>query len=284
MSIGSYATRWRQAAPLARGIGGRTRGALRDIALYLSSGLDRRQNARYLRCLYCHYVFDDQLEAFERLIIKLKSIAAFVDTDTCVQMLHGQRKIDARYFHLSFDDGFRNNYTNALPILKRHNIPAIFFVPSSLIGGGWEVAEQYCLHTTSYRSVIEMMHWDEVEDLQKSGYEIGSHTRTHARFSDISGSPDLLRDQILGSKLDLEDRLGRECKYISWPFGTLADADASSLAVVRQSGYLACFGAYRGTVRPGITDAFSIPRHHFEAEWPTSHIAYFARGGMESAQ
>jgi len=276
-----YATQWQQAAPPPSTISGQARAFLRNTVLSISSAVDRRQDDSYLRCLYCHYVFDDQREDFHRLIAKLKRIGEFVNTDECIQMLTGKKKIDKRYFHLSFDDGFRNNFTNAFPILARHNVPAIFFVPTAIIEASWDRTRHYCLDTTAYKEVTEVMRWKDLRDLVASGYEVGSHTRTHARFADISCSEDLMKDEILGSKNELESNLNCECKYISWPYGRLTDADPRSLEMVEEAGYVACFGAYRGTVEPGFTDSFSIPRHHFEVEWPSSHIEYFARGNME---
>ena len=281
MKQNNYAIHWRQAAPLPSGIAGKVRSVLRDSFLSVSSFMNRSADDSYLRCLYCHYVFDDQREDFERLITQLTRIGKFVDTDTCVKMLKGEIKIDKKYYHLSFDDGFRNNFTNALPILEKHEVPAIFFVPSSLVEANWTDTENYCLNTTRYQAVIEMLKWNDLRELISRGYEIGSHTKTHARFSAISNNKLVMEDEILGSKKELEDKLNCECKYISWPFGRLTDADNESLRTVKNAGYAACFGAYRGTVLPGSTDIFRIPRHHFEVQWPISHTKYFARGNME---
>jgi peptidoglycan/xylan/chitin deacetylase (PgdA/CDA1 family) len=197
-------------------------------------------------------------------------------------MLQGKRAIDGRYFHLSFDDGFRNNFTNALPVLIEHKVPAIFFVPTGIVSADWKTAQHYCINTTSYRGTMEMMTWDDLSEIILQGFEIGSHTRTHARFSSISSNPQAIEDEIHGSKNDLEAYLNIQCKYIAWPYGTLADSDRTSLSAVSTAGYTACFGAFRGTVKPNETDMFSIPRHHFEVEWPIQHIQYFARGNYES--
>ena len=284
MTQNRYATQWHEAVKPPFSISVKTRAFLRHTALSISSVVNRGQDDNYPRCLYCHYVFDDQIDEFERLIVKMKKIGEFIDTDTCIQFITGKKDINKKYFHLSFDDGFRNNYTNAFPILKKHNVPAIFYVPSSLIEAGWNTTKNYCLNTTQYRGVIEMMRWKDLQDLISEGYEIGSHTKTHARFSDISKSQDLMEDEIIGSKVELETNLNYECKYISWPFGKLTDADSKSLKIVKDAGYKACFGAYRGSVQPRFTDRFSIPRHHFEVQWPISHIEYFARGNREVAR
>ena len=281
MNDNKYATSWRQVVPLPSGFVGKTRAFLRGTALSLFSAVNKSLGDKFLRCLYCHYVLDDQRHQFERLILKLKETGEFVDTDTCIQMLKMVKDIDGRYYHLSFDDGFRNIFTNALPILRKHDVPAILFIPSSMIEASWEKTKRYCLETTRYNSVIELLSWDDIKELVSSGYEIGSHTKTHVRFSEISHDAVIMEDEILGSKEEIETHLGVPCKYISWPYGLSTDADDESLKMVQSVGYDACFGAYRGTVVPKVTDIFSIPRHDFKVQWPISHVEYFARGNME---
>lgn len=278
---GDYARFWKQAAPKPNHFSGKWRSLLRSNVLSVSSLLNKKQEGKYLRCLYCHYVFDDQREDFEKLMIKLKQIGQFVDTSTCLQMLLDNKMIDQRYFHLSFDDGFRNNFTNAIPILSKLKIPAIFFVPSSFIEADWDITFKYCLQTMHYRGVIEMLKWNDIHEILSFGFEIGSHTKTHMRFSAISNDLNLMKEEILGSKIEIETNTGVECKYISWPFGKLRDADDKSLQMVKSAGYTACFGAYRGTILPGKTNIYSIPRHQFEVQWPVSHTLFFARGNME---
>lgn len=281
MNDEKYVNYWKQAVPFPSGVIGNSRAFLRDMVLTVSSMVNEKSEENFLRSLYCHYVFDDQKDDFERLIIKLKKTGTFIDTETCIEMLQGKRKIDKKYYHLSFDDGFRNNFINAVPILKKYDVPAIFFVPSDLIGADFFKTKKYCVETTAYTNAIETLKWNDLSEMLSLGYEIGSHTKTHARFSEISKDIALMEDEILGSKKMLEDKLDYECKYISWPYGTLADVDGNSLEMVKNAGYTACFGAYRGTINPNVTDIFSIPRHHFEVEWPISHTAYFARGNME---
>jgi len=282
MRDNEYATKWKQAMPMPSGLMGRSRGFLRSATLHTLSLLDRSLGDRFLRCLYCHNVFDDQLERFERLLLHLKHQGTFIDTETCLQMLKGEKVIDNRYYHLSFDDGFRNNFINAFPILKKHHIPCIFFVPSSLIDINWDKTKKYCLETAGYKGVIETLKWEDLLEMVSSGYEIGSHTRTHSRLTTISNDPKLLEDAVLGSKKELEAHLGVECRYISWPYGRLTDKDTISLEIIKRAGYRASFGAFRGLVIPQVTNIFSIPRHHFEVHWPLSHVEYFSRGNMET--
>ena len=274
----NYVINWRKAVPTP--VGSAARRFLRSLTLTTLAEIQKASSGNFLRALYCHYVFDDQREQFEEAIIALKKIGMFIDSDTCLEMLTGERPIDGHYLHLSFDDGFRNIFKNAVPILQRHQVPAAFFVPTSLMEANWNRTEEYCklVHMTG---VTEIVNWDELQEMSQLGFEIGSHTRTHARFSAISQNPALLENEILGSKHDLENRLGKECKYIAWPFGEQSDADVLSLQMTQEAGYRGCFSAIRGSVNPSTTNPFQIPRHHFEVESPLVHIKGFARGMWE---
>lgn len=276
-----YITKWKDGVGNPEGIVKKGRSICRHIILSSLSLLDQKTEDSFLRCLFCHNVFDDNRYNFECAIRELTNIGEFIDTDTCVDILTGKKKIDKKYYHLSFDDGFRNNFTNALPILKKYKVPAIFFVPSSLIGADWADTEKYCLETTEYKSAIEMLKWEDLREIIAQGYEVGSHTRTHARLSAISHDKSLMEEEIFGAKKELESKLDYECKYIAWPYGLLSDSDTVAFEMIKNAGYIACFGGYRGTVSPGHTNVFSIPRHGFEPNWPISHIKYFARGNME---
>jgi peptidoglycan/xylan/chitin deacetylase (PgdA/CDA1 family) len=257
------------------------RERVRSCVLSLASLASRPKAGPSLRLVYLHNVFKDQVVQFERQIEYLSSIGSFLTTAEVLATIKGEKPLDRRCFHLSFDDGFRNVITNALPVLVSRGIPGTFFVPSERISANFRNASEYGRSSRYYPRVIEMATWDDLGKAQEQGLEIASHTRSHARFSDISSSTTRMQDEIGGSKADIERELGRPCLYISWPFGTLRDADTPSLDQVKRSGYSGCFGAYRGSVRPGKTDPYSIPRHHFEAHWPLSHLKYFAHGAGE---
>ncbi|HWQ57029.1 MAG TPA: polysaccharide deacetylase family protein [Bryobacteraceae bacterium] len=219
-------------------------------------------------------MFDDQVQQFRNVISALSELGTFVDTDKCVALLCGDDTPDRIYFHLSFDDGFKNILSNAAPVLTALNVPAAIFVPTAIVSAGFDVVSQYCLVTTRYAAPVEMLSWADIAQLQAAGFTIGSHTRRHARFADLTNEL-RLREEILYSKQDLEDKLGLECKYISWPYGTRADVTEQSIAYVRDCGYEACFGAFRGNLTPGKTNRYFIPRQHFEAGWPVSHVKFF---------
>ena len=279
-----YAHEWKLAAERPSGIIGKLRGVFRHLAISTSSILSKDQSDSFLRCITCHYGFDDQVADFEALIRSLCGIGKFVSTDTCVSMLRGEVPIDGRFFHLSFDDGFRNVVANGLPILRKYSVPAILFVPTDLIGADWERTRHYCIEVTKYRAVVELAGWPDLRALDHMLFEVGSHTKTHIRASALSKSADALRAELTDSRHEIEQRLGKECKYLAWPFGKKSDVDDLSRVLAQEAGYHAAFSVERGSIQPGRPNVFFLPRHHFEPQWPLSHILYFARGNMEKTQ
>lgn len=272
-----YARTAAEGAPRPRDSRRRLRAAVRHMALSTVSLIRRLPDRNVLRPVYTHNVFDDQVQRFAEVIDALLERGTFVGTAEAVEMAAGLRPIDRPTFHLSFDDGFLNNATNAARILRERGVPAMFFVPTSLVGAGWEAARRYSLEQTGYNGVIEIMKWGDVERLKKWGFEIGSHTRTHARLSDVDG--EVLVDEVFGSREELERRLG-DCHFIAWPYGRQSDISVTALNAIRDAGYKACFSAVRGSI-PGPVDLFQLPRHQFESHWPLRHTLLFASGFRE---
>ncbi|MDC0499749.1 polysaccharide deacetylase family protein [Paracoccaceae bacterium] len=246
-----------------------------DLATLCSVGTPKQ---RSVRCLYLHYVFDDQRHEFEQKIIALRKLGDFISTGDMVSMIRGDVPVDGKYFHLSFDDGLDCVGRNAAPILDAFSIPAIVFVNSGVIENEDELVRQAWIDATNYKCSVGLMSWQALAD---SGLEVGAHTRHHQRLSSISNDPVVLAAEISGCKSDIEAQLSRDCQYFAWPYGTLEDVDRTAIEAVRSAGFDASFGVYRYGITPGRTNPFMIPRHHFEPQWPTRHVAFFARGGME---
>ncbi|MEM7059673.1 MAG: polysaccharide deacetylase family protein, partial [Pseudomonadota bacterium] len=248
------------------------RAHLRQAKLSLLGQFSRPARQPSLRLFFCHYVFEDQVKAFAQKIRYLADRGTFLTEEEVLKVIRGAKSLNQPAFHLSFDDGFRNVVTWALPVLRDLDVPATFFVPTSIIGASPDIVRDYCMNTAGHPGVIEMADWDDLGRAQEHGLSIASHTRTHVRFSRISGSNSRMEDEIAGSKADIEARLGSPCRMISWPYGTHTAVDDRSLEFVRRAGYAACFSAIRGQVVPRRTNPFSIPRHHFEAHWPMAQF------------
>src|SRR5262245_54987300 len=108
------------------------RSLLRDVTLRALSGLKGGISSPVMRLFFCHYVFDDQIGAFERKILFLKKHGRFVSADDIREIILKGVPAKENLFHISFDDGFRNIIRNAVPILEKYRVPSTFFVPSAI--------------------------------------------------------------------------------------------------------------------------------------------------------
>jgi peptidoglycan/xylan/chitin deacetylase (PgdA/CDA1 family) len=137
------------------------------------------------------------------------------DFDALAAVVEGRLRNPTAF--LTFDDGFRDNYTRMLPILRERGLSAFVFVIPPLVDAGsplaWpEVAPAQRRHPETMLSVT----WPMVEEMAASGIEIGSHTLTHPHLPTLAQEE--LHDELLDSRRRIEERLG-SCRTIAYPFG-----------------------------------------------------------------
>ena len=127
---------------------------------------------------------------------------------------------DEKLVALTFDDGYRNFVTNALPTLERCGFSATVYIVSDLIGDSnrWD--------GNTGISKNELMSTDEIKLCIARGIEIGCHSATHPKLTD--NKVDLERE-LLTSKRNLEDALGILVKAFCYPYGIYNQAIKKSL-------------------------------------------------------
>lgn len=267
--------------PGPQGVQAKLRKAARDAYLSARALAFRDPGGNFIRFLAAHFVFDDQIEKFDRQIKALKRIGRFVDADTAFALATGERELDGRYFHLSFDDGLRCLLRNAAPILVREEVPATVFVNPHFLNHTDAETHSRWVRTMCHLRPAGLMSWDELREIRTAGFEIGAHTRNHTRLVDIADAPEQLESEIAGCKRDIEAAIGASCDYFAWPYGSLADISPPAVDTIREAGYRAAFGSFRAPIQPGVTNRFMLPRQHIEPHLPLSHVTFFARGGYE---
>jgi peptidoglycan/xylan/chitin deacetylase (PgdA/CDA1 family) len=119
---------------------------------------------------------------------------------------------------VTFDDGIRDNYEVALPVLERLGVKATFFVTTGYVGGLFPASVGRC----------PMMTWSQIRELGRLGHEIGAHTVNHVKLTQVS--PEVAAAEIVDSKRVLEDALGAEVVSFAYPKGRLDDRIASMVA------------------------------------------------------
>ena len=139
---------------------------------------------------------------------------------------------------ITFDDGYRNNYTEAFRILKEKGAKGNIFVTYNSI----ERANEW--HNPDEEPWQTMLSWDEMKEMLASGVmDIGSHTMNHANLAalELSNAAWELRE----SKKRLQDHLGIEILAFAYPYG--AGAFVSEIrALVFEAGYLLDFSVKQG--------------------------------------
>lgn len=135
-------------------------------------------------------------------------------------------RASGRVFGITLDDGYRNNLTRALPVLRRLGFTATVFMVSGQLGGSnaWD---------HDLFPPAELMDAQDLAAWMQSGMEVGAHTRSHPRLVTCDSST--ARTEILGAKADLEDALGVPVERFSYPHGLYAPAHVEMVA---EAGYV----------------------------------------------
>jgi peptidoglycan/xylan/chitin deacetylase (PgdA/CDA1 family) len=258
------------------GFRARARDLVRDGAVFaLSLGKSINSTSGWIRFPYYHHVFDDERAGFSRQLDYLKQHGDFISLSNAVSLLESGATIDGRFFCITFDDGFKNNLTNAVPILLDKKAPAAFFLTTDYIGLDVDVDQQRLLDFYDHRqTLMEFLNWDDCKKMIAAGMEIGSHTMGHTRLSGLQ--EDDVRQQLAASKKVIESNLDQRCVHFCSPFGIPGrDFDPQrDPALVRAAGYKSMLTTERGAMRSG-DDPFRVRRDHMLANWGVHQLRYF---------
>lgn len=180
--------------------------------------------------------FTISVQKFERQMRALKEFDyQVVDLETIATALEGQRDLSEKTVAITFDDGFLDTYQNACPLLNSFGFTATFFIVSALMGqtNSWMEREGY--------PSAAIMNWTDAKALAHAGFTLGSHTRTHASLESLDEKS--LREEVVDSKLDIEDRLGMPVVFFAYPYGRY---DSRVREVVQTAGFRAACSTQSG--------------------------------------
>jgi len=115
---------------------------------------------------------------------------------------------------LSFDDGFRSVYEGALPVLQEEGVPAVLFLTTGFVGGYNDWPGQ-----PAWAPRQPMLDWSQVEALQRAGWAVEAHTRSHP---DLRALPEpAILEEMEAANRTIEQHLGRRPELFAPPYGSL---------------------------------------------------------------
>jgi len=211
---------------------------------FLVKNYIRRRRGYAARILLYHKVNNSSkyltvsTEKFDRQISYLKNNCTVVSLGELVECLTA-KEITEDLVVITFDDGYKDNFDNALPILRKYKLPACFFVTSDIIGTA---------KTFKWDDDLELdcpkMTWDDVREIKQLRYDIGAHTVNHSDLGDIPLSS--ARFEIRSPKDRIAREVNVEVKFFSYPFGRKVNVTQPIIEEVKEAGYVCCCSAYGG--------------------------------------
>ncbi len=160
---------------------------------------------------------------------------------------------------ITFDDGYRDNLENAVPILQRYGYPAVIFCPIGYLGGRRPLPHDE--HLAARGVVNPTLDWRDLADLERAGVRVESHGIGHRPLADLE--VDEATREIALSKLRLEDALGRPVRAFAYVKGSEAHYRLVHLSLLKQAGYDLAFTSISGANGPR-TDPLQLQRYNVE--------------------
>ncbi len=193
--------------------------------------------------------FSVDAQAFEEQLALLRALNYTPLTMSEVsEILSDTQRLPARPVALTFDDGWRSQYTVAYPLLLAYDMSGTFFVIAHQRRGSEEISV------------------DELKTMAAHGMEIGSHTRTHSHLPAVKDGT--VWWEIDSSRVILQEQLGLPIVSFCYPYG---EYDGRVVWSVRNAGYMVAVSV-GGTPRQRLKSRYTLSR--IEVNNQTDLIAF----------
>ena len=137
---------------------------------------------------------------------------------------------------ITFDDGYKDNFLVAIPILKKYNASAVFFIATGLVG--------------AMNRELEMMNWEEIKKINlDNSFEIGAHTITHRKLHKLNIEE--AENEIKQSKVILEEKLDKPINLFAYPYGR---CNQKILEIVKKNKFQFSFSTKPGHLKKNFDE------------------------------
>ncbi len=155
---------------------------------------------------------------------------------TLINALITHTGVPAKSILITIDDGYKDVYTNAYPILQKYHLTANLLIPTGLL------------------EVANYISWDQLQEMKNSGLIfLIDHTWSH--FSLPRGDATKIEYEISTGKQQLEQHTGQTTTIFGYPYGTF---NALSIQILKKDGFIGAFSTIPGKYQ---CDSFIMTLH-----------------------
>lgn len=193
----------------------------KKLPILMYHSISRSYNPKFARMTVLPEFFEKQVSYLAEHHYTPLTVTQFMQA-----RVQGTGKLPERPVVITFDDGFADFFSDALPILKKYAFPATLYIATAFMGGTsrWLRREK--------ETARPMLTWQQVREISANGIECGAHTHTHPQLDTVSLSR--AKKEIEYSKKLLEDHLGQQVTSFAYPFGYHT---ARVLHLVQEAGF-----------------------------------------------
>ncbi|MFA6357107.1 MAG: polysaccharide deacetylase family protein [Candidatus Omnitrophota bacterium] len=155
-----------------------------------------------------------------------------ITLDELVESTKDKKPLKRNKVVITFDDGYKDNFEYAYPILKKYGFPATIFIITDFAGKSFENGKEF-------------LSWDQIILMSRDRISLGSHTKTHLNLGQPIDEKAAL-EEITGSKRAIEQQINMPVNYFCYPSGAFCQA---SKKMVMDAGYKGAVTTNRGEDR-----------------------------------
>jgi peptidoglycan/xylan/chitin deacetylase (PgdA/CDA1 family) len=212
-------------------------------------------------------------ERFKTQLTYLNSHYSVISPSQLLAAVRQGDPLPPRAVLLTFDDGYRDNREFAYPILQDLGLKALLFVSADFVGGARPMPHDEALHVAN-----PLLSWSQLLEMNDV-FTIGSHARSHRV---LTGLPrEEAEHEIESSKVIIEEHLGRDVPFFSYPKGASGDYDEALERKVKASGYDVSFVTIPGANTWGRLRSGSGLRRYNVEPFSTFTFALMVEGSCD---
>ena len=197
---------------------------------------------------------------FDRQLERLGELGhTVVDLDTVLAHYTLGAPLPPNAVLITFDDGYRDTFENALPVLEKYGYTAVIFIPVAYMDDDTPLPHETHLLARGVHN--RTLDWGLMRELDARGVRVESHGIAHRPLAEVS--LDEAVREIAVSKLELEERLGRQIRSYAYVKGSEAHFHPVHESILKQAGYEIAFTSISRRNTP-LTNPFRLGRYNVE--------------------